>query len=64
VEHPPIKNNLGDSSTSIAAAMRKQNLITAIRAISTPTRVSARAVNVEISKCLYNRGAYVGVLPS
>jgi len=41
----------------------KQKLITSIRAISIK-KASARAVNTVISKCLYNRGAYVGVLSS
>jgi len=41
----------------------KQKLITSIRAISIK-KASARAVNTVISKYLYNRGAYVGVLSS
>ena len=41
----------------------KQNLITSIRAISIK-KASARAVSTVISKCLYNRGAYVEVLSS
>eukprot|EP01042_Synura_sphagnicola_P036331 gene36331-biopygen2414 len=52
--------NPGDS-TSFAAM--KLKLIQSIRAILIK-KASARAVNVVLSKCLYNRGAYVGVLSS
>jgi len=41
----------------------KQKLIVAIRAISIK-KASVWAVNVVISKCLYNRGVYVGTLSS
>ena len=41
----------------------KQKLITSIRAISIK-KASARAVNTVISKCLYNRGAFVRYLSS
>ena len=41
----------------------KQKLIVVIRAISIK-KASARTVNVVISKCLYIRGAYVGVFSS
>ena len=57
VEYPI---NLGDS-TSFAAM--KLKLIQSIRAISIK-KASARAVNFLLSKCLYNLGAYVGVLSS
>eukprot|EP01042_Synura_sphagnicola_P036588 gene36588-biopygen10818 len=57
VEYPI---NPGDS-TSFSAM--KQKLLVAIRAISIK-KASARAVNVVVAKCLYNRGAYVGVLSS
>jgi len=57
VEYPI---NPGDS-TSFAAM--KLKLIQSLRAISIK-KASARAVNVVLSKCLYNRGAYVGVLSS
>jgi len=55
VEYPI---NPGDS-TSFAAM--KQKLLVSIRAISIK-KASAWAVNTVIAKCLYNRGAYVGVL--
>jgi len=41
----------------------KQTVLAAIRAISIK-KASARAVHAVIAKCLYNRGAYVGVLSS
>ena len=57
VEYPI---NPGDSTSF---ATMKLKLIQAIRAISIK-KASARAVNVVLSKCLYNRGAFVGVLSS
>jgi len=57
VEYPI---NPGDSTSFTAM---KQKLLVAIRAISIK-RASARAVNAVIAKCLYNRGAHVGVLSS
>eukprot|EP01042_Synura_sphagnicola_P036407 gene36407-biopygen4424 len=57
VEYPI---NPGDSTSF---ALMKQKLIPSIRAISIK-QASARAVDTVISKCLYNRGAYVGVLSS
>ena len=57
VEYPI---NPGDS-TSFSAM--KLTLIQSIRAISIK-KASARAVNVVLAKCLYNREAYVGVLSS
>ena len=57
VEYPI---NPGDSTSF---ALMKRKLLVSIRAISIK-KASARAVNTVISKCLYNRGAYVGVLSS
>jgi len=50
--------NLSDWTS---VALMKQKLITFIRVISVK-KESARAVSTVISKCLYSRGAYVGVL--
>ena len=41
----------------------KQKLIVTIRALFIK-RASPRAINVVMAKCLYARGAYVGVLSS
>eukprot|EP01042_Synura_sphagnicola_P036396 gene36396-biopygen4136 len=57
VEYPINPGN----STSFTAM--KQKLLVSIRAISIK-KASARAVNTVIAKCLYNWGAYVGVLSS
>ena len=57
VEYPI---NPGDSTSF---SVMKQKLLVAIRAISIK-KASARAVNTVITKCLYNRGAYVEVLSS
>ena len=51
------------SSRLTSFTAMKQKLIVAIRAISI-MKAFARAVNVVISKCLNNRGAYVGALSS
>ena len=56
VEYPII--NPGDSTS---LALMKKKLVISLRAISIK-KASARAVNTVIAKCLYNRGAYVGVL--
>jgi len=50
--------NPGDSTS---LSLMKKKLVKSPRAISTK-KASARAVNTVIAKCLYNRGAYVGVL--
>jgi len=55
VEYPI---NPGDF-TSLALMIKK--IVISPRAISIK-KASARAVNTVIAKCLYNRGAYVGVL--
>jgi len=43
--------------------LMKQKLIVTIRALSIK-RASPRAINLVMAKCLYSRGAYVGVLSS
>jgi len=55
VEYPI---NPGDSTS---LALMKKKLVISLRVISIKN-ASARAVNTVIAKCLYNRGAYVGVL--
>ena len=55
VEYPI---NPGDSTS---LALMKKKLVISLRAISIK-KASARAVNTVITKCLYNRGPYVGVL--
>ena len=59
-----VKYPINPGDLTSITAMKQKLLVVAIRAISIK-KASARAVNaVIIAKCLYNRGAYVGVLSS
>ena len=50
-------------AASTSLHLMKQKLLVAIRALSIK-KVSPKSINLVMAKCLYARGAYVGMIPS